>query len=198
MFVALMLVGAHNGHKQSRLIREAATRGAVILIEPVPFLFAELSKAYSADPNIKCVNSCVAQKPGLVSFYAPTENAIGSYPYGDQLGSMNPTHAVRHEASLEKHITEIKVDAVTFDELIQKFQITELCMLFTDTEGYDALLLPQFPFGLLRPERIVFEHKHADGTFNIGKNLGSLLIMLDDVGYDIQVLDMENCMATRR
>lgn len=44
----------------------------------------------------------------------------------------------------------------------------------------------------------MFEFKHADGTFNIGRNLGHLLIMLDDLGYNMTIVDVENCLATRR
>jgi len=192
------MVGAHNGQKQRGLILEAATLGAVILIEPVPHLFAVLTKTYADNPNIACLNRCVAPEPGYVSFYAPTEEAIKILPWGDQLGSMNAKHAVLLEAALATHIVEIRLDAITFPELVQQFDITSLGMLFTDTEGYDAKLLPHFPFDKVRPDHIIFEHKHADGVLNIGGNLGRLLIMLDQFGYNMRIIDVENCKATRR
>jgi FkbM family methyltransferase len=198
MHVALLMVGAHNGQKQRETILQAAAHGMVILIEPVPHLFASLQQSYAGNPNIICLNSCVASQAGTVSFFAPTEEAIKAYPWGDQLGSMSSDHAVRHENALAAHIVEMQVNAVTFSGLVEQFGISTLDVLFTDTEGHDARLLPHFPFDRLRPNQIMFEFKHADGTFNIGRNLGRLLIMLDDLGYNMTIVDVENCLATRR
>ena len=198
MHVALLMVGAHNGQKQRDTILQAAGHGTVILIEPVPYLFATLLQTYAAVPNIICLNRCVAPEAGKVSFFAPTEAAIQAYPWGDQLGSMSSDHAVRHDTALAAHIVEMQIESVTFPGLVAQYGITTLDVLFTDTEGYDARLLPLFPFDRLRPNQIMFEYKHADGTFNIGRNLGRLLIMLDELGYDMTVVDVENCLATRR
>ena len=198
MHVELLLVGAHSGQKQQNLIMQAATRGAVILIEPVPYLFAMLTGTYGKIPNITCLNRCVAPTSGKLRFYAPTEEAIKVFPWGDQLGSMNLSHAIQHEPALAAHIVEIEADAVTFAELVDQFEIRSLQVLLTDTEGYDARLLLHFPFVRLRPTQIIFEYKHSDGTFNIGRNLGHLLILLDEAGYNIRTLDQENCLATRR
>jgi FkbM family methyltransferase len=198
MHVSLLLVGAHNGQKQSDLIRRSAAHGVVILIEPVPFLFAALSLHWSDVPNVVCLNCCVATETGKISFHAPTPEAINVHPAGDQLGSTSAGHAIRHEPALAAHIVEIEVEAVTFLDIVRHFGITSLDILFTDTEGYDAKLLPRFPFELLRPGQIVFEYKHADGTFNIGRELGRLLIMLDEVGYDMRIVDLENCVAVLR
>lgn len=198
MHVSLLMVGAHNGQKEHSFVIQAAALGAVILIEPVPFLFARLSETYAGIPNVTCLNCCVAPEVGYVNFYAPTEGAISVIPWGDQIGSMNADHAVRCEQALVAHVVEIQVEAVTFVELVQQFDITSIGLLFTDTEGYDTKLLLRFPFDKVRPNQVKFEYKHADGTFNIGFTLGHLLIKLANLGYDIQIVDMENCVATQR
>jgi len=198
MHTALLLIGAHNGHKQRDLILRSAGQGATILVEPVPYLFAELQAQYAGQPNITCLNACITPQPGKVAFYAPTPQAIQAFPWGDQLGSLHPQHAVQHEQNLAPHIEQIEAEGITFDNLVDRFAITSLEMLFTDTEGYDATLLPLFPFDRVRPRQIIFEHKHADGTFNIGRKLGTLLILLDTLGYNVHMLDPENCLATTR
>ena len=48
------------------------------------------------------------------------------------------------------------------------------------------------------PDRIIFEYKHADGTFNIGRKFGMVLCLLDMLGYNIRIVDDENCVAVRR
>jgi hypothetical protein len=44
MRVELLLVGAHNGSKQKNAILAAASRGTVILLEPVPYLYDQLDQ----------------------------------------------------------------------------------------------------------------------------------------------------------
>jgi FkbM family methyltransferase len=198
MHFALLIVGAHKGERTRDLILGSAARGPVLLIEPVPHLFAALAQSYAGVANVTCLQSCVALEAGTVRFHAPTETAQTAFPWGDQLGSLRAEHAVRHEPALAAHVVDIPVRAVTFRDLVERYDITSLDMLFTDTESYDTILLPGFPFERMRPRQITFEYKHGDGTFNIGRKLGRLLIMLDDLGYDIRVTDFENCLATLR
>ncbi len=164
----------------------------------VPWLFGRLSETYAGIPNIVCLNRCVAPEAGRVNFYAPTQEAIKIFPWGDQLGSMNADHATRCEQALAAHVVKMQLDAVTFVELMQQFDITSVSVLLVDTEGYDAKLLLRFPFDKIPPNQVIFEYKHADGTFNIGFNFGHLLIKLADFGYDMQIVDMENCVANLR
>ena len=198
MHFELVMVGAHDGRKQRDLILRAAAHGRVLLIEPVPFLFDALLQNYQGVANVACRRCCVTETPGPVRFYAPTADAVHVYPFGDQLGSMDRGHAVAHAPGLAACIQEIEAEGVTFRDLVRQYGITSLNALLTDTEGFDAVLLPQFPFDRLRPGQIFFEFKHADGPFRIGRRFGALLILLDALGYDVRVLDLENCLAIRR
>ncbi len=70
--------------------------------------------------------------------------------------------------------------------------------MITDTEGHDAIVLSKFPFLKFKPRQILFEHKHSDGVFNIGKNFAHLLVLLEAFGYKTKIVDGENCLATLR
>jgi hypothetical protein len=157
MNFSLVLIGAHNGHKTTKLVASARKRAPVLLVEPVPHLFAALEERYRKHSDILLVNKCLALHDGVVDFYAPTQEASTKNldGYGDQLGSMEPM-------------------------------------------GYDARLLGVFPFHRLHPRQIAFEYKHSDGTFNLGRNLGSLLILLDSLDYSVRVVDPENMYAQKR
>ena len=198
MHLALLLVGAHDGSKQHETILEAAAHGPVMLIEPVPHLFARLFRSYGAMRNILCIDCCIAEQSGPVTFHAPRPNASDVLPGADQLGSLRPAHAIEHHTATADLFETITVNAMSFTDLLHRYGITGIDVLITDTEGWDARILPTFPFATTRPNQIVFEYVHADGTFNIGASLGRLLILLDERGYDMRVLDLENCMATRR
>lgn len=196
MKCSLVMVGAHSGAKTEQLIRESAELGEVILIEPVPWLFEQLQSRYAGHPRIHLLNICVSERDAeTMPFYAPRPSANELHPWGDQLGSMNPTHAVDYFAGYKDHIEEIEVKGVTFETLLRTFEIDYIDLLFTDTEGFDAKLLDMFPFLKLRPAKILFEHKHSDGVDHIGKNFGHLLFTLEKFGYRTRVFDVENCLA---
>jgi hypothetical protein len=90
------------------------------------------------------------------------------------------------------------VPALSFSDLVARLGVTSVRTLVTDLEGMDAVLLPTFPFERVRPDQLVFEYKHADGPRNIGRRLGALLIRLDELGYRMQIVDLENCVAVHR
>jgi hypothetical protein len=138
------------------------------------------------------------KRPEKVAFFAPSPGSNAVAPWGDQLGSMNQDHASLHHPAFAAYVSEIAVDCVTFKDLEVKYKIESIGTLFTDTEGFDSIILPTFPFRRVVPDNIVFEYKHSDGVFNIGRKFGMLICLLDKLGYNIRVVDMENCVASRR
>ena len=196
---SLVMIGAHTGRKTRFFVERAARYGKVCLVEPVPHLFAQLIKTHAHTRNVELVNKCItAENIEKVAFYAPTEDANKIRPFGDQLGSLNPYHAVNHDRNLTGVIKEIEVPALTIHGLLSKIKCGSLNILYLDTEGYDMTLLEEFPFSDLKPCSILFEHKHADGTHNIGENFGRVITTLNKLGYRVQCLDRENCLATLR
>ncbi|MCR9137687.1 MAG: FkbM family methyltransferase [Alphaproteobacteria bacterium] len=196
---SLILVGAHDGRKTEDLVKIASELGKVILVEPVPWLFEALSQRHAGLDNVIFVNKCVTEKDAeSVSFYAPKPSAREVLYYGDQLGSIKPQHAVDHSKELESHIEEITCEGISFPTLLARYDVQEIGLLFTDTEGMDATLLLEFPFDVIKPHRILFEHMHSDGTFHIGTQFGAVLTLLDQHGYRTAVKDHENCAAILR
>src|SRR3989337_638351 len=116
MHYSLIMIGAHDGSKTLPLIREASGKGKVLLVEPVPFLFRRLGIAVSGIPNVTLANVCVSLVDGDVEFTAPTESATRG---GDQLGSLNPRHAVDHLPEMSGHIETILAKSMTFDSLVR-------------------------------------------------------------------------------
>lgn len=198
MHYSLILIGAHDGSKTLESIREAAGAGQVLLVEPVPFLFERLGEAVRGIPNVTLGNFCVATEDGMVEFAAPSPSATRVVAGSDQLGSLNPEHAVRHFPQLAGEFEVLPVEARSFASLLEDYDVSSIETLITDTEGYDCVLLPGFPFGRVKPRTLVFEFKHSDGVFRVGPRLAELLLLLDREGYDVSVLDMENMVARLR
>jgi FkbM family methyltransferase len=198
MHFSLVLVGAHDGSKTERLVEQARAAGKVLLIEPVPFLFARLKARYATASNVILRNIVVSSVDGEIDFTAPKPTANSLVNYGDQLGSLVDRHAVNHHPHMSEHLEIIRSSSLTFRKLVGEENIRSIDILITDLEGADAELLPTFPFSQLTPSRIIFEFKHADGTFRIGRKLANLLMFLDDLDYKVTVLDVENLLATHK
>jgi FkbM family methyltransferase len=195
---SLVLVGAHDGSRMEQFISRAVTGGEVLLIEPVPFLFERLTVRYAALPRVRLRRIAVAAQDREVEFIAPKPTAYAVAEFGDQIGSLVSGHAVGHRPALAQHIETLRVPALCYDTLVRTEEISSLDLLFTDLEGMDTELLPTFPFSKLLPKQIIFEFKHSDGVMHVGPKLANALLLLDDLGYRVKLVDHENLMATHR
>ena len=194
---SLIMIGAHNGKKTKHFVRNASKYGPVCLVEPIPHLFKQLEKLHKPSKKMILLNKCINPlATEFVEFYAPSPEANRIHPSGDQLGSLHADHAKNHDIRLENAIHKIKVRALTLTQLIEALQCRDINLLFLDTEGFDSEILPTFPFDKLKPQAILFEHKHSDGTHNIGAKFANLIIQLNMNGYRVQCIDRENCLAT--
>jgi len=191
---SLVVIGAHSGDKLSKAIETYSKHGDVLLVEPVPWLFKKLQEKYGLVKSVHLLQAVISENDAdEISFFAPVESANEIATWGDQLGSLNPVHALGHNKEFSSKIEEIKVRGISFGTLINKFGIEQIDVLHTDTEGYDARLLSVFPFDKIKPRGLIFEYKHSDGVFTIGKNFAKLLLILDQFSYKTQVIDAENC-----
>ena len=198
MQYSLILIGAHNGSKTKSIVEWGASVGQVLLIEPVPWLFASLVEMYAGNPAITLLSAAISETDrDEITFFAPKPNANSVEPYGDQLGSLERSHAIDHNPQFSDAVEEITTRAISLSSLFAQYEIEYIDTLITDTEGYDARILAAFPFRHFRPRQIMFEFKHSDGTFHIGQRLAHLLVILEAHGYRTRVIDAENCIATR-
>jgi FkbM family methyltransferase len=193
---SLVVVGAHDGSGLESLVHQAGAVGNVMLIEPVPFLFAKLKRRYAGSANVIIRNIAISTRDGQVDFIAPRETANSVARWGDQLGSLMPGHAAAHDIRMAQHVESIRAEALCFTTLLKTEGISSINILFTDTEGMDSELLPTFPFSVTVPGQIIFEFKHSDGPNRVGRKLAALLNLLEDRGYRLAVKDSENMIAT--
>lgn len=196
MHYALVLVGAHDGADADAIVRRAAASGRVLIVEAVPRLHAQLVARFADVAGVTCVQAAVADRDAAaIPFYAPAPTAGAVSSVGDQLGSLDAGHAVRHDPALAAHVEAITVPAMRFETLFAAHDVTSIETLILDCEGWDARLIAAFPFDLLTPQHVMFEHKHADGYLHIGRNFARALMLLESRGYRTRILSTENCAA---
>jgi len=160
----VIVVGAYDGVENDPLanfIRKHVCRG--ILLEPQPAIFARLRENIGCLPGLELVNAAVAQASGaLPLFYVPA--GIEGLPHWvTQLASFSREHIVGHEdraPGVSRHIATLTVDTLSFDDLLDRYQLPAIDVLQIDAEGMDALLLSWFPFERIRPGLIHYEISH--------------------------------------
>lgn len=183
----IVQVGAHVGNTENDpIFKEVDETTRIILVEPVPYLFNKLRENYSAKfrdtSNISFVNKAVSNFIGEIELTIPSErNDFSSLPvYASQLASVNPTHATGHIHRLI--VDKIRVPTTTVDEIVNEYNLSSIDLLHTDTEGHDYYILMNYSFSV-KPRQVLFEHKHIDGLFTVGRKYIELCNKLLSLGY---------------
>ena len=193
MNLKVLQIGSHIGKTENDpVFKSIKYNDNAIFVEPVPWLFEQLVKNYNeeySNNSFIFINKAVSNKNGKINLYVPSEkNDFSKYPFWvSQLSSVYENHIVNH-ATINSDINnlivdEIKVETITLNEIISQFNIQSIELLHTDTEGHDYDILMNLDLQLIKPKRIMFEHKHTDGTNQIGIKYKKLLEYLKENGY---------------
>lgn len=194
----IIQVGSHIGDTvNDPIFQQIDETTRMILVEPVPFLFSKLQANYrsklSDTTNIIFINKAVSDIVGEIELTIPSErNDFSKLPFwASQLASVNPHHVSVHLSSLETD--KIKVPTTTIDEIITEYNIEEIDLLHTDTEGHDYNILMNYSFNV-KPKKVLFENKHMDGIFKRGPRYVEVSRKLLDLGYIKQYENAEDTM----
>ena len=85
----------------------------------------------------------------------------------------NKNHLLNHRTKRflieEDDIDKIPIKTVKFEDLIEKYSITEIDKILIDIEGYE--ILRDMDLKKVRINSILFEYKHFDGYQKTGEKL---------------------------
>lgn len=183
----ILQIGSHVGNTCNDPIFNIVDHTTIlILVEPVPFLFEQLKKNYRKhfvnNKNIVFINKAVSNFIGEMEMTIPSEkNDFSKLPFwASQLASVNPGHALGHINDLV--VEKITVQTTTINEIVKEYNLTNIDLLHTDTEGHDYTILMDYDFKI-KPKKIMFEHKHMDGLFTVGAKFTELSNRLLSLGY---------------
>ena len=193
----IIQIGSHIGNTVNDPIYTNIDKTTtLILVEPVPYLFEQLKQNYK-NRNINkifFINKAVSNFIGEIELTIPSQqNDFSKLPFwASQLASVNTEHAQTH---IENLITEkITVKTTTIDEIIKDYNIKEIELLHTDTEGHDYEIIMNYSFNI-KPCSILFEYKHMDGVFTVGKKYEMLMNKLNSLGYKFKYKNDEDTMV---
>jgi FkbM family methyltransferase len=141
----------------------------VILVEPVREYFEKLKENYRDLSGVRFENVAIAEQEGNRDFYRimidPTRFGLTEDLL--QLGSLRSDRMTKlwdhhmKEKKLQKFYLEHriveKVHCITFKQLLEKHQISEVDFLQIDAEGYDFEILKSIDFSITRPLFVNYE-----------------------------------------
>jgi len=146
----------------------------VILIEPPKMIFDRLLDNYKKQSNLCFENVAVCNKSGLKPLYkisfsdANWASSVSSFRKENVEALINSGYieknAIKENIKLptnkREYITTEKVNCVTLENLILKYDIKNINMLMIDAEGYDSEIIKTINFNKVKPLNIVYEHTH--------------------------------------
>ena len=163
---SLIQIGANDGVRFDELNNYIKKyRVNCILVEPIPKYFEKLQFNYKNYEFVKLENLAISNDEEEKSIYIVKDNFIKNY--GDHINginSFNKSHLIKHGVN-KGHIESIKVNCITIKNLIEKNKITNLGLLFIDTEGYDGNIVYNFLETVNQRPIIIFEFIHIDSVF---------------------------------
>lgn len=159
---SLIQIGANDGVSHDHLhsiIKKHRLES--LLLEPIECYFLELKKNYLNFPNVKIENSALSVNNDISFLYKV--NPEYSKIYGtlsSGVSSFDKNHLIKHGIKA-KHIVKEKVNQISFDQLLSKYNFNNFDLLLIDTEGYDCNIVSDFFIKIktVRPF-VVFEWSH--------------------------------------
>ncbi len=163
---SLIQIGANDGKRFDEISKFIKNNNELkaVLVEPVKKYFRQLKENYKDCKNIKFENSAISKNNEINFLYCVKEEFIENYQeHIKGINSHEMQHLLNHNVK-ESHIEKIKVETLTFQNLIKKYDLTEIDLLYIDVEGYDDKVVFDFlDNSQLRPI-LIFEYIHIKNT----------------------------------
>ena len=163
---SLIQIGANDGKRFDQISKFIKNNNELkaVLVEPVKKYFEQLKENYKGFKNIEFENSAISKNNEINFLYCVKDKFIQNYQdHIKGINSYEMKHLLNHSVK-ESHIEKIKVETLTFENLIKKYDLTEIDLLYIDVEGYDDKIVLDFlENSKLRPI-LIFEYIHIKNT----------------------------------
>ena len=198
----LVVIGAHIGIHILPDINEYKNE-QILLVEPVPHNLRILKKNIPNYQTIKIEPVTIGQENKIRKFYFIKEESVTYWGkhWASGIGSFDKQHILNHKTKrfnvTGDDIETIDIQCLTFSELLEKYSISEIDKLQIDVEGTEYEILNSIDYKKININKILFESKHFDGTFNEGKKLKSIKEKLLTNNFKLTQIDKENILAEK-
>ena len=197
----LIVIGSCHGVWIENDVKKCSNK--VLLIEPVKYNFDQLKNRFKNYKNIIFENVAIGDKNELIDFFHVLESSIDKLKkhWASGIGSFSKEHILKHRTKrfqiTEEDIKCIKIKAITFNKLVEKYKIEYINKLMIDAEGFDYNIIKSIDFKKIFIKEIIFEKKHLSTTFQIGSKLNEIKALLVKEKYKLFDISKENILAKK-
>ena len=170
----LIQIGANDGSRFDELnifIKKYKIKS--ILVEPINEYFEDLKKNYKNLENVYFENSAITVGTKEKEIYAVNYKNLNDYDdHIKGISSFDKNHLIKHGVK-SNHILKKKINCISILNLLKKYNISDLDILFIDAEGYDGDILIDFFNSSNQEPILIFEYIHIENK--IFKDLVNIL-----------------------
>ena len=202
MKFGLVVLGAHIGiHIKDEISK--IKDSSILLVEPVPHNISAIKENLKEFKNIHLEPVAVASVRETKDFFFVKATSINKLKkhWASGIGSFNKNHLLNHRTKRflieEDDIDKIPIKTVKFEDLIEKYSITEIDKILIDIEGYEYEILKDMDLKKVRINSILFEYKHFDGYQKTGEKLEEILKKFEENNYKTSKVDEENILSIK-
>tara|TARA_B100000674_G_scaffold462321_1_gene442206 strand:+ start:482 stop:1093 length:612 start_codon:yes stop_codon:yes gene_type:complete len=202
MKFGLVVLGAHIGiHIKDEISK--IKDSSILLVEPVPHNISAIKENLKEFKNIHLEPVAVASVRETKDFFFVKATSINKLKkhWASGIGSFNKNHLLNHRTKRflieEDDIDKIPIKTIKFQDLIEKYSITEIDKILIDIEGYEYEILKDMDLKKVRINSILFEYKHFDGYQKTGEKLEEILKKFEENNYKTSKVDEENILAIK-
>ena len=183
----IIKIGAFTGNIPNDTIYHKITNDTkIIFIEPIPLFFTMLKNNYNnkfVNNNFIFIDKAISNFNGKMKMYYPSStNDFNNLPWWiNQLGSKNIDHAKKHGFDID--LDCVNVNTITFNSLINEYNIDNIFILYIDTEGCDYDIITSIDFSMIKPKFLIFENMHLTDTKEKGYKYDELIKYLNYNNY---------------
>lgn len=145
----------------------------LVLVEPMNIHNDKILECYKSIQNKHLENLAVSEKSdGDISFFYHLDDEPNY-----EVSSNNFNHVAKHYLNSTDKIVECKVKCININDLFDKYNLTDIDILFIDAEGFDDMIIKTIDFNKFKIREIYFENLHLT-QFDIDFYLESLGYMI--------------------
>ena len=162
----IIQIGANDGKRFDDLRPYIKSKNKFcVLIEPLKKYFDELKKNYQNEKNFHFENSAITVGNEDFEIYSVKEKYLSEYD--DHIKGINSfvIKLLKNHGVKKNHIEKKKINSLSISNLIKKYNIEKLDLLYIDTEGYDGKIVYAFMKNTELKPIIIFEYIHIENKF---------------------------------
>ena len=170
----LIQIGANDGSRFDELnifIKKYKIKS--VLVEPISEYFEDLKKNYKNFENVYFENSAITVGTKEKEIFVVNNKNLNDYDeHIKGISSFDKKHLIKHGVK-SNHILKKKINCISILNLLKKYNISDLDILFIDAEGYDGDILIDFFNNSNQEPILIFEYIHIENK--IFKDLVNIL-----------------------